>query len=102
MYGLIDNTGGICWFLLFSSGVAVAIESLRPNPGWIWINSLTAAVCIGLPESLPLATKLNVPFCVGVPSIDPLALFSVSPGGNTPDEIVQEYGGVPPIIGICE
>src|SRR6266481_1504524 len=99
IYGLMER--GIGRVPLFPSGVAVAMESLRPRPGRIWMKSFALAVCGGLPESVPRATKLNVPTCVGVPSRYPVAELRERPGGNWPDEMLQVYGGVPPVAGTC-
>lgn len=41
-------------------------------------------VCAGLPESVAVAVKLEVPAVVGVPTMIPLALFRVSPAGRLP------------------
>jgi hypothetical protein len=41
-------------------------------------------VCAGLPLSLTVTVKFEVPFVVGVPEITPLEAASVSPAGKLP------------------
>jgi hypothetical protein len=41
-------------------------------------------VCAGLPLSLTVTVKFEVPLAVGVPEITPLAEASVSPAGKLP------------------
>ena len=53
-------------------------------------------VCTGLPLSLTLTVKVEVPLAVGVPEITP-ELASVSPAGKLPELIDHLYPGVPPL-----
>jgi len=48
-------------------------------------------------ESVTCTTKLLVPACVGVPVIAPVVAASDSPGGRVPEEMLQEYGPIPPV-----
>jgi hypothetical protein len=43
------------------------------------------AVCTGLPESVTVIAKLNVPLVVGVPEITPVDAEIVRPLGSWPD-----------------
>ena len=54
------------------------------------------ALCAGVPESVTLTVKLDVPALVGVPVIWPLE-ESVRPAGRLPAATLQLYGAVPPI-----
>jgi hypothetical protein len=48
------------------------------------IESGTDCVCAGLPASVTVAVKLEVPVAVGVPEITPVADVSVRPAGRLP------------------
>ena len=48
------------------------------------------AVCAGLPESVALTVKVNVPAAEGVPEITPVVLPRVRPVGSDPAETDQE------------
>lgn len=61
------------------------------------IESLTDALCAGLPASLTATVKMPVPVAVGVPEIRPVDEDRLSPAGRLPLEIDQVYGVVPPI-----
>jgi hypothetical protein len=54
-------------------------------------------VCTGVPLSLTVAVKLNVPVADGVPEIIPVVAARVRPAGSAPDVIDQVYAGVPPV-----
>ncbi len=45
---------------------------------------LAVAVCCGVPESVTLAVKLNVPVEVGVPEMAPVLVLRFIPGGRLP------------------
>lgn len=49
------------------------------------IERLTDLVCAGLPESVTVAVKLEVPVEVGVPEIRPVLDARLSPAGRLPD-----------------
>jgi hypothetical protein len=51
------------------------------------IDSKADLVCTGLPLSLTLTVKLDVPLAVGFPAIKPVPAPSVSPAGRLPDVI---------------
>jgi hypothetical protein len=61
------------------------------------IESVADLVCAGLPASVTVAVKLNVPLAVGVPEIRPVDEASERPAGRLPDVIDHEYGVVPPL-----
>ena len=44
-------------------------------------------VCVGLPLSLTVTVKLDVPVAVGVPEITPVAAARVTPAGRLPELI---------------
>jgi hypothetical protein len=48
------------------------------------IDSETALVCAGLPASVAVAVKLEVPIVVGVPEIRPVEEERASPAGRAP------------------
>jgi hypothetical protein len=52
---------------------------------------------MGVPLSLTVAVKLDVPLVVGVPEIIPVVAARVSPAGRLPAVIDQVYAGVPPV-----
>jgi hypothetical protein len=54
----------------------------NPAEGAITIESEADVVCVGLAESLTETVKLNVPFVVGVPEIDPVPEPRLSPAGR--------------------
>jgi hypothetical protein len=54
-------------------------------------------LCAGVPESVAVTEKLEVPVAVGVPLIAPAALNS-NPVGNVPVETVQVTVPVPPVL----
>jgi hypothetical protein len=55
------------------------------NVPTIAMPQLPVAVPAGVPvESTACAVKVKLPSVVGVPSIAPVKLFKVSPGGNNP------------------
>ena len=60
------------------------------------MERLAVAVVAGLPESVTFTVKFDVPAFVGLPEITP-ALDRDNPVGKVPDEIVHEYGEVPPV-----
>ena len=60
MYGLMEKVTDVV--PLLPSGLAVAMESLRPSAPRIRMKSLAVACSGGLLESVALAVKLNVPF----------------------------------------
>ncbi len=52
-------------------------------------------VCTGVPESVALTVRFDVPASVGVPlTMQP---FKVRPAGRVPAVNVQAYGEVPPV-----
>jgi hypothetical protein len=53
------------------------------------IEVATDFVCTGLPLSLTLTVKLEVPVAVGVPEMAPVEAVRVSPAGRLPDVIVH-------------
>jgi hypothetical protein len=55
----------------------------------IAIDSEADLVCTGLPLSLTLTEKLDVPLAVGFPEIKPVPAPSVSPAGKLPEVIDQ-------------
>jgi hypothetical protein len=55
----------------------------------ITIDVAADLVWTGLPLSLTVTVKLNVPLAVGVPEIAPVAAASVTPPGRLPDVIDQ-------------
>jgi hypothetical protein len=54
------------------------------------------AVCGGVPESVAVTVKVEVPRVVGVPEIVP-ELLNESPPGSVPLVTLQVIGGVPPV-----
>jgi hypothetical protein len=58
---------------------------------------LSGAVALSQAADATWTVKLEVPVVVGVPEITPVAGARVSPAGNVPLAIDQEYGGVPPV-----
>ncbi len=60
-------------------------------------------VCAGLPLSLTVTVKVNVPLAVGVPEITPLPAARLTPVGRVPFVTDQVYAGVPPVAwSVCE
>ena len=53
------------------------------------IEVATDSVCAGLPLSLTIAVKLDVPVVTGAPEIVPVVAASVNPEGRLPEEIDQ-------------
>jgi hypothetical protein len=49
------------------------------------IEVVTDFVCAGLPESVTVAVKLDVPVAVGVPEITPVVADRVRPAGRLPE-----------------
>jgi hypothetical protein len=49
------------------------------------IEVVTDFVCAGLPESVTVAVKLDVPVTVGVPEIAPVVADRVRPAGRLPE-----------------
>jgi hypothetical protein len=60
------------------------------------IERATDLVCAGLPASVTVAVKLEVPLAVGVPEIEPDD-ERLSPAGRLPAVMDQLYGEVPPL-----
>ncbi len=54
------------------------------------------AFCLGVPESLTLTVKVNLPLTVGVPESSPVVALSVMPAGRLPDTSFHLYGASPP------
>ena len=54
------------------------------NGGLTVMLRLAVALCCGVPESVTLAVKLNVPAVVGVPVMAPVLVLRFSPGGRLP------------------
>ena len=66
------------------------------------IDALTDLLCAGLPLSVTVAVKLEVPLATGVPAIVPFAP-SDKPAGKLPAVTIHEYAGVPPLAcRVCE
>lgn len=57
--------------------------------GAIVIDSVPFALCGGVPESVAVRVRVNVPAAVGVP-LTTHPLPRVNPGGNAPEEITHE------------
>lgn len=57
----------------------------------------SACVFVCVPASVAVTVKLVVPATVGVPSITPVPLCKVSPGGSVPVVTLQPTGAVPPL-----
>jgi hypothetical protein len=51
----------------------------------IVIDSALEADCCGLPASVTVIVKLNVPAAVGVPEIAPVDALIVTPSGKLPE-----------------
>jgi hypothetical protein len=64
--------------------------------GAITIDREADFVCAGLPASVAVAVRLNVPEAVGVPEMIPVDAAKLSPAGRLPALIDQAYGDVPP------
>ena len=69
------------------SGVEVEPTTIEVVADLLWA---------GLPLSVTVAVKLNVPETVGAPEMVPL-LARVRPAGKLPELTVQLYAGVPPL-----
>jgi hypothetical protein len=69
------------------SGVEVEPTTIEVAEDLLWA---------GLPLSVTVAVKLNVPETVGAPEMVPL-LARVRPAGKLPELTVQLYAGVPPL-----
>jgi len=63
----------------------------------ITIERAVDFVCAGLPASVTVTVKFEVPVAVGLPEIRPEAAFSVSPAGRLPEVTDHVYGVVPPL-----
>jgi hypothetical protein len=60
-------------------------------------------VCAGLPLSVTVTVKFDVPLAVGVPEITPVLAARVRPVGRVPAVIDHVYPGVPPLAArVCE
>ena len=62
----------------------------------VMFRAFVAVSAVGVVESETCAVKLNVPVEVGVPEMAPVEAVKLSPGGNEPAEMLQEYGVFPP------
>lgn len=72
---------------IVNAGGAAAATTIERDTDW---------VCAGLPASVTVAVKLEVPLAVGVPEIKPVGDM-VSPAGRLPTLMNQLYGEVPPL-----
>ena len=80
--------------------VDVVIASAVPP---ITIEVAADFVCTGLPLSVTVTVKFDVPLAVGVPEITPVAGARVKPVGKAPAVIDHVYPGVPPLAStVCE
>jgi hypothetical protein len=64
-------------------------------PGFVCAPAATVidvaidCVCAGLPLSVTVAVKLDVPVAVGVPEITPVVAARVNPAGRAPEVMLQ-------------
>lgn len=66
------------------------------------IDALTEVLCAGLPLSVTVAVKLEVPLAAGVPAMVPFEPIA-KPAGKLPAVTIHEYAGVPPLaFSACE
>jgi hypothetical protein len=64
---------------------------------------LTDKECVGLPLSVTVAIKVDVPLVVGTPEMTPVDGVRVRLAGRLPEVIDHEYGALPPIaFRLCE
>jgi hypothetical protein len=70
--------------------------SLPEEPQAALLIVLRLAVCGGVPESVAVTVKVQVPAVMGVPEIIP-ELLNESPAGRVPLVTLQVMGGVPPV-----
>lgn len=54
-------------------------------------------VWAGLPASVTVAVKLDIPLAAGVPEIRPVLAAKVRPAGRLPAVMDQVYGEAPPL-----
>jgi hypothetical protein len=64
----------------------------------IGIETVVVADCTEELESITFTTKPKLPADVGVPEIAPDAADRLRPGGSWPEETLQVYGAVPPLM----
>ena len=62
------------------------------------METVVVAVCTEELESITVTPKLKFPADVGVPEIAPEAADKLSPGGSWPEDTLQVYGAVPPVM----
>ncbi len=72
-------------------------DVIASSVGATTTEALAEAVCAGLPLSLAVAVKLDIPLAVGTPEIVPVDDASVKPWGSFPEVIDHTYGVVPPV-----
>ena len=107
-----DNAGFVVLMLkLWVGGVLVPICQLKlrllvgtftvPAAGTIVICN--CLVCVPPMASARVTWKVNVPDCVGVPRITPVAASNVSPVTKIAGVAVHENGDAPPLlVKVCE
>jgi hypothetical protein len=64
----------------------------------IGMETVVVADCTEELESITFTTKVKLPAEVGVPEIAPEAADTLRPGGSWPEDRLQVYGAVPPVI----
>lgn len=67
------------------------------NPVVMVILSACCTLCCGVPESLAVTVKFEVPAAVGVPEIAP-AVLMVNPAGKEPLVTLRVMAPTPPLV----